>query len=276
MKHKNISRTRQGYYIVIIRRTIDGKEVTANQNFRTLEEAIAGRDQILKNFEETGVLKNLKEQNKLHNIHKVGQAYHVDVVRTIDGEQVRIYENYRTLEDAITARDYILDVYKRTGKLVNYMIGKDRAIYNASQRLNVEFEDIIVTREGRNHRRSYRIGFYCKNCDKPVATDGQDSPVYRDLLCQTCRTDEIEERNQRILDQVYEETGSYRIKNICWTESHGRFKLDLQRHKEHLIVEIKDLDRLLRIKEFALSFYDTYRRLPSREEVAEAERSGEF
>ena len=276
MKHKNISRTPQGYYIVIIRCTVDGKEVTANQNFRTLEEAIAGRDQILKNFEETGVLKNLKEQNKLHNIHKVGQAYHVDVVRTIDGERVRIYENYRTLEDAITARDYILDVYKRTGKLVNYMIGKDRAIYNASKRLNVDFEDIIVTYDSRKGCHSHGIGFYCKNCSKPVITNGQDSPVYRDLLCQTCRTDEIEERNQRILDQVYEETGSYRIRNICWIESHGRFKLDLQRHKEHLIVEIKDLDRLLRIKAFALSFYDTYRRLPSREEVIEAERSGEF
>lgn len=276
MKHKNISLTPQGYYIVIVRRTINGKEVSANQNFRTLEEAIAGRDQIIKNFEETGVLKNLKEPNKLHNIRKVGEVYYVNITRVINGKRVRIYENYRTLEDAITARDYILDVYKRTGELVNYMCSEDRAIYKASQRLNVEFEDIIVTYDSRKGCHSHVIGFYCKNCSKPVITNGQNLPVYRDLLCQTCRTSEIEERNQRILDQIYEETGSRRIKNICWIESQRRFKLDLQRHKEHLIVEIKDLDRLLRIKEFALSFYDTYRRLPSREEVMEAERNGEF
>ena len=276
MRHRNIFKTPQGYYLVTIRRVIDGKEVTANQNFRTLEEAIAGRDQILKNFEETGVLKNLKEPNELYNIHKVGNTYYVNITRKIDGKRERVYEGYLKLEDALTAREYILDVYNRTGELVNYMTNEDRAIYNVSQRLNVEFEDIIVTREGRNHRRSHRIGFYCKNCDKPVATNGQDLPVYRDLLCQTCRTDEIEERNQRILDQVYEETGSYRIKNICWAESHGRFKLDLQRRKEHLIFEIKDLDRLLKIKEYSLNFYDTYRRLPSREEVLEAERNREF
>ena len=276
MKHKNISLTPQGYYIVIIRRTVDGKEVTANQNFRTLEEAIAGRDQILKNFQETGVLKNLKEPNDLHNIIKVGEVYYVNITRVINGKRVRIFEGYSHLEDALTARDYILDVYKRTGKLVNYMSKEDRAIYNASKRLNVDFEDIIVTYDSRKGCHSHGIGFYCKNCSKPVITNGRDLPVYRDLLCQTCRTDEIEERNQRILDQIYEETGSYRIKNICWTESHGRFKLDLQRHKEHLIVEIKDLDRLLRIKAFALSFYDTYRRLPSREEIVEAERNGEF
>lgn len=276
MKHKNISRTPQGYYIVIVRRTVDGKEVIANQNFRTLEEAIAGRDQILKNFEETGVLKNLKEPNKLHNIHKCGQTYYVSITRMIDGKRDRVYEGYPSLEDAITARDYILDVYKRTGELVNYMSKEDRAIYNASKRLNVDFEDIVVTYDSRKGCHSHSVGFYCKNCSKPVITNGQDLPVYRDLLCQTCRTGEIEERNQQILDQIYEETGSYRIKNICWAESHGRFKLDLQRHKEHLIVEIKDLDRLLRIKEFALSFYDTYRRLPSREEVLEAERNGEF
>lgn len=109
-----------------------------------------------------------------------------------------------------------------------------------------------------------------------MITHGNESAAYRDQLCKECRTKKIEERNQQILDQIHAETGSYRIKNICWAESHGRFKLDLQRHKEHLIVEIKDLDRLLRIKEFALDFYDTYRRLPSREEVMEAERNGEF
>lgn len=143
MKHKNISLTPQGYYIVIVRRTIDGKEVSANQNFRTLEEAIAGRDQIIKNFEETGVLKNLKEPNKLHNIHKFGQTYYVNITRVIDGTRDRVYEGYPSLEDAITARDHILDVYKRTGKLVNYMSKEDRAIYNASKRLNVDFEDVV-------------------------------------------------------------------------------------------------------------------------------------
>lgn len=276
MKHKNISRTPQGYYIVIVRRTINGKEVSANQNFRTLEEAIAGRDQIIKNFEETGVLKNLKEPNKLHNIHKFGQTYYVNITRVIDGTRDRVYEGYPSLEDAITARDHILGVYKRTGKLVNYMSKEDRAIYNASKRLNVDFEDIIVTYDSRKDCHSHGIGFYCKECSKAVITHGNESAAYRDQLCKECRTKKIEERNQQILDQIHTETGSYRIKNIFWAESHGRFKLDLQRHKEHLIVEIKDLDRLLRIKAFALSFYDTYRRLPSREEVVEAERSGEF
>ena len=276
MKHKNISLTPQGYYIVMIRRTIDGKEVTANQNFRTLEEAIASRDQILKNFEETGVLKNLKEPNKLHNIHKFGQTYYVNITRMIDGKRTRVYEGYPSLEDAITARDYILDVYNRTGELVNYMCSEDRAIYKASQRRKVNFEDIIVTREGRNQRRSHEVGYYCKNCSKPVKTYGREQSIYRDRLCDICRAEQIEERNQQILDQIYEETGSYRIKNIIRVDSHDRYKLEIQRLKEHLIFEIKDLDRLLRIKEFALSFYDTYRRLPSREEVVEAERNGEF
>lgn len=276
MKHKNISRTPQGYYTVTIRRVIDGRTVAANQNFRTLEEAIAGRDQILKKFEETGELKNLKEPNDLHNIIKIGEVYYVNITRVINGKRVRIFEGYSHLEDALTARDYILDVYKRTCKLVNYMSKEDRAIYNASKRLNVDFEDIVVTYDSRKGCHSHRIGFYCKNCSKPVITNGQDLPVYRDRLCQTCRTGEIEERNQRILDQIYEETGSYRIKNIIRVDSQDRYKLEIQRHKEHLIFETKDLDRLLRIKEFALSFYDTYRRLPSREEVMEAERNGEL
>lgn len=276
MKHKNISRTPQGYYSVVIRRVINGKTVAADQNFKTLEEAIAGRDQILKNFEETGELKTLKEPNDLHNIIKVGEVYYVNITRVINGKRVRIFEGYSHLEDALTARKYILDVYKRTGELVNYMCSEDRAIYNASKRLNVDFEDIIVTYDSRKGCHSHGIGFYCKNCSKPVITNGRDLPVYRDLLCQTCRTGEIEERNQRILDQIYEETGSYRIKNVIRVDSHDRYKLEIQRLKEHLIFEIKDLDRLLRIKEFALSFYDTYRRLPSREEVMEAERNGEF
>lgn len=275
MKHKNISLTPQGYYIVIIRRTINGKEVTANQNFRTLEEAIAGRDQILKNFEETGELKSLREPNKLYNIHKIGNTYYVNIVRTIDGKRERVYEGYSKLEDALAARDYILDVYNRTGELVNYMTTEDRAIYRASQRRQVDFEDIVVGCDGRN-RKTHDIGFYCKECSKAVITYGNESAAYRDQLCKECRTKKIEERNQQILDQIYEETGSYRIKNICWAESHGRFKLDLQRRKEHLIFEIKDLDRLLKIKEYSLNFYDIYRRLPSREEVLEAERNREF
>ena len=44
MKYKNITQTPQGYYNVTISRGIDGKRVRVHQNFKTLEEAISGRD----------------------------------------------------------------------------------------------------------------------------------------------------------------------------------------------------------------------------------------
>ena len=109
MKHRNLYLTSQGYYLVAIRRVVNGREVRVNQNFRTLDEAIAARDEILKRFEETGELTRLTPKNKLHNIFKyTDKSYRVDIRRTIDGKKVVIVEDYYRLEDAITARDHIL------------------------------------------------------------------------------------------------------------------------------------------------------------------------
>ena len=275
MKYKNITQTPQGYYNVTISRGIDGKRVRVHQNFKTLEEAISGRDQIIKNFKETGQLKSLKDRNDLHNIYEIDNAYQVHIVRMIEGERIQIVEKYDRLEDAIAARDYILDVFKRTGKLVNYMNNEDRAIYRISQRKNVDLENIVVGRDRRDRYNVRDIGFYCKNCSKAVMTRGSESVIYRDQLCKSCRAEEIEKRNQRILDQHYKETGSRRIRNI-FRNSRDQYKLELHRYKERIIFETTDLDRLLRIKDFALNFFDSNDRLPTREEILEAERNREF
>ena len=220
-------------------------------------------------------MKSLKDRNDLHNIYEIDNAYQVHIVRMIEGERIQIVEKYDRLEDAIAARDYILDVFKRTGKLVNYMNNEDRAIYRISQRKNVDLENIVVGRDRRDRYNVRDIGFYCKNCSKAVMTRGSESVIYRDQLCKSCRAEEIEKRNQRILDQHYKETGSRRIRNI-FRNSRDQYKLELHRYKERIIFETTDLDRLLRIKDFALNFFDSNDRLPTREEILEAERNREF
>lgn len=61
-KHDNIYKTENNKYAVRIQRRIDGKRFAISENYLTLEEAIAARDTILRNFRASGKLQHSKDR----------------------------------------------------------------------------------------------------------------------------------------------------------------------------------------------------------------------
>ena len=61
-KHDNIYKTESNRYAVRIQRRIDGKRFAISENYLTLEEAIAVRDEILRNFRASGKLQHSKDR----------------------------------------------------------------------------------------------------------------------------------------------------------------------------------------------------------------------
>lgn len=275
MKHRNIYLTSQGYYLVMIRRVVDGREVRVNQNFRTLDEAIAARDEILKRFEETGELTRLTPKNELHNIFKyTDKSYRVDIRRVIDGEKVVIVEDYYRLEDAITARDHILKVYEETGELSHYREYDERLTYKYCQARDCSEEDIVLFRDHRNNGLRRAFGFYCKSCSKPVKNSDKTSRIYKSQMCKQCRDKDADARSEKILQSI-EDTNDYaRLRSII-VRPH-RYDLQIQRNLSLLMISSRDLERIMSLRDHALAFYGKYRRLPSREEVLKAEKNDEL
>lgn len=275
MKHRNIYLTSQGYYLVAIRRVVNGREVRVNQNFRTLDEAIAARDAILKRFEETGEFARLTPKNKLHNIFKyTDKSYRVDIRRVIDGKNVVIVEDYRRLEDAITARDHILKVYEETGKLLHYREYDERLTYKYCQARECSEDDIVLFRDHRNNGLRRAFGFYCKNCQTPVKNSDKSSRIYRSQMCKKCRDKDADVRSEKILQSIENIDEAAELQNII-VRPH-RYDLQIQRNLSLLLISSRDLERIMSLRDHALAFYDKYRRLPSRKEVLEAERDGKL
>ena len=273
MKHKNIYLTSRGYYLVMIRRVVNGQEVRVNQNFRALDEAIAARDAILKRYEETGELARLTPKNELHNIFKyTDKSYRVDIRRVIDGEKVVIVEDYYRLEDAITARDHILKVYEETGELLHYREYDDRLTYKYCQARDCSEEDIILFNDHRTNGLRRAFGFYCKSCSKPVKNSDKTSRIYKSQMCKQCRDKDAGARSEKILQSIENIDESVELQNII-VRPH-RYDLQIQRNLSLLMISSRDLERIMSLRDHALEFYDKYRRLPSRKEVLEAERDG--
>ena len=207
--------------------------------------------------------------NKHTNIFKKKSgSYMTRVSRTIDGEVVVVSENYRSLDDAINARDTIVRNFELTGKLEHSADEKTRRRLNAIDRLGTT--DIVEVVLSKNTNQTLFVKrVECETCGRDISKSHYFINSTKCLKCSMAKGSENQKKALQIRNDRIEpnECNALGIKNIYYNHRTSSYFVEIVRDGKLFKASFKNLEEAILVKEEVLKFYEDYRRIPDSEEV---------
>lgn len=187
--------------------------------------------------------------------------YKVDISR----DYKVLIESFETFEEALAARDEIIETYNSTGILKHSSAYEDRNLVKARKRFN---EENVLRVNNR-----YAAQCNCSRCNKQVTfveSRHYERFLNRDKICTSCRqsdhvkaiTSEVKKKDIPFRNNVT--TG---IKNVYFDKSTDSYRVSIARDGKRLMLRAKTLKTAIYLKKQVLSFYHSYGHLPSSKEM---------
>lgn len=187
--------------------------------------------------------------------------YKVDISR----DYKVLIESFETFEEALAARDEIIETYNSTGILKHSSAYEDRNLVKARKRFN---EENVLRVNNR-----YAAQCNCSRCNKQVTfveSRHYERFLNRDKICTSCRqsdhvkaiTSEVKKKDIPFRNNVT--TG---IKNVYFDRSTNSYRVSIARDGQRLSLRAKTIKTAVYLKNQVLSFYRSYGYLPSSEEL---------
>jgi len=195
-------------------------------------------------------------------------TFAVRIIRKINDESVSISEIYKTLEDAIVARDKILRNLELTKDLQNSNDKRARRLDRAINRFGTD--DII---EIKANNVSNKTIFVKRASCEICGTDISRSHYFMNSIkCINCNLKKGSEHQRKILQKRIDRKEANKnnvlgVKNVSYDRYYQRYCIDIIRNSKRFRAYAEDLDEAIQIKEKALEFYKNHGYLPSFDEI---------
>lgn len=187
--------------------------------------------------------------------------YKVDISR----DYKVIIESFESFEEALAARDEIIETYNSTGILKHSSAYEDRNLVKARKRFN---EENVLRVEDR-----YAAQCDCSRCKKKVTfreVRHYERFVARDRLCVSCcQSDHVKAITSEVKkkDIPFRNNVTTGIKNVYFDRSTNSYRVSIARDGHRLSLRAKSLKAAIYLKKQVLSFYHSYGHLPSSKEM---------
>lgn len=187
--------------------------------------------------------------------------YKVDVSR----DYKVIIESFETFEEALAARDEIIETYNSTGVLKHSSAYEDRNLLKARKRFDGEKVLRIDDR--------YAAQCNCSRCNKQVTFlefRHYERFISRDRLCLSCcQSDHVKAITSEVKkkDIPFRNNTTTGIKNVYFDRSTDTYRVSIVRDGRRLSLRAKTLKTAIYLKKQVLSFYHSYGHLPSSKEM---------
>lgn len=187
--------------------------------------------------------------------------YKVDISR----DYKVLIESFETFEEALAARDEIIETYNSTGVLKHSSDYEDRNLVKARRRFNKE--NVLRV----NNR--YVAQCNCSRCNKQVSfveIRKYEKFIAKGRLCLSCRqSDHVKAITSEVKkkDIPFRNNLTTGIKNVCFDRNTNSYRVSVARDGKRLMLRAKTLKTAIYLKKQVLSFYQSYGHLPSSKEM---------
>lgn len=190
-------------------------------------------------------------------------TYAVRICRKIDGEFVNVTEIYRTLDEAIAARDKILETLRLDAKLRHSKSKRDRRLARAIERFGTE--DIVEIKANNVSDQTLFVKrTECEICGADISRSHYFMNSTKCLKCNLKKGSEHQRLNhQKRIDRVEaNKNNQLGIKNISYNDRYHQYCIDIVRNSKRFRAYAETLDEAILIKEKALAFFKEHGHLP--------------
>lgn len=189
----------------------------------------------------------------------------------IERKDLVVCESFKSLEEAIEARNEIEQTFSSTGELKHSSLHEEGLKSLACARFGTN--DVVKIESEDDSKYRYAAIAKCNECGKEnmyIYVRYYKAFLNRNRLCQSChmktRTEEIAERlrSRKEPNSTNRTTG---IKNICYDTENQIYLFNIRRNGAKYVRRFKDLDQAIDHKSEVLNFYNNYKRLPNKDEI---------
>ena len=207
------------------------------------------------------------KRNK-HIYKTPNKTYAVRISRKIDGEFVNVTEIYRTLDEAIAARDKILETLRSDAKLRHSKSKRDRRLARAIERFGTE--DIVEIKANNVSDQTLFVKrTECEICGADISRSHYFMNSTKCLKCNLEKGSEHQRLNhQKRIDRVESnKNNQLGIKNISYNTRYHQYCIDIVRNGKRFRAYAETLDEAILIKEKALAFFKGHGHLPDYQKI---------
>lgn len=206
---------------------------------------------------------------KHKHIYKTpNHTFAVRITRKIDDEYVSVVEIYKTLEEAIVARDKILRRLESNKDLQNSNDKRARRLARAIKRFGTE--DIVEIKANEVSDRTLFVKrFECEICGTDIS---RSHYFMNSTKCINCNLKKGSEHQRLILQKRIDRVEANKnnvlgVKNVSYDKYYQRYCIDIIRNSKRFRAYASNLDEAIQIKEKALEFYKDHGYLPLVDEI---------
>ena len=206
---------------------------------------------------------------KIKNIYRTpSDTFAVRIIRKIGDRSVSVTEVYRTLEEAIAARDKILRNFESTKDLQNSNDKRARRLARAIKRFGTE--DIVEIKANEISDRTLFVKrAECEICGTDIS---RSHYFMKSTKCIKCNLGKGSEHQRLILQKRIDrveanKNNSIGVKNISYDQNTCRYCIGVERNGKRFRTSASTLEKAIQIKEKALKFYKDHGHLPSFNEI---------
>lgn len=176
-----------------------------------------------------------------------------------------LIESFETFEEALAARDEIIETYNSAGILKHSSAYEDRNLVKARKRFN---EKNVLRVNNR-----YAAQCNCSRCNKQVTfleIRQYNQFIAKDRLCPSCRqSDYVRSVTSRVKakDVPFRSNATTGVKNVYFDRSTDTYRVSIVRDGKRFSLRAKTLKTAIYLKKQVLSFYHSCGHLPSSKEM---------